>query len=603
MKSKFKDLGVPESLVQVLSDRGIDDPFEIQKATIPDALAGLDICGRAPTGSGKTIAFGVPLVVRAPKGYSKEPTSLILAPTRELAEQITTEIRPFARMMERTVLSVYGGVNMRQQIDRLAKGVDIVVACPGRLNDLLEQRALTLEKVGIVVIDEADRMADMGFLPQVRKLLDQTLSDRQTVLFSATLDGDVAVLTKDYQKNPVRHEVGSNKPDIHSMEHKFWSVNRPDRIPVAVHVVEEYGRTVIFTRTKHGADRAARQLKQMGVSAAAIHGDRSQHQRKRALAAFADGEVQTLVATDVAARGIHVDNVECVLHFDPPEDDKAYLHRSGRTARAGAKGVVICFVDQVQNKIVKQLQRSLGLSISIIRPEGSIDRSTRNLISPDRVSDGPKNRGTSPTRSRSKPKQSSSPRFGDDSGRDRPASDESRSKPKRSSSPRSESRFGDDSGRDRPASDESRSKPKRSSSPRSESRFGDDSGRNRPASDKSRSKPKRSSSPRSESRFGDDSGRDRPASDKSRSKPKRSSSPRSESRFGDDSGRDRPASDKSRSKPERSSSPRSESGFSDESSNIQRNGKASYGKRLKRNLKASGKSQKKRNKPEVSVFS
>jgi superfamily II DNA/RNA helicase len=517
VKSKFKDLGVPESLVQVLSDRGIDDPFEIQRATIPDALAGLDICGRAPTGSGKTIAFGVPLVVRAPKGYSKEPTSLILAPTRELAEQITTEIRPFARMMERTVLSVYGGVNMRQQIDRLAKGVDIVVACPGRLNDLLEQRALTLEKVGIVVIDEADRMADMGFLPQVRKLLDQTLSDRQTVLFSATLDGDVAVLTKDYQKNPVRHEVGSNKPDIHSMEHKFWSVNRPDRIPVAVHVVEEYGRTVIFTRTKHGADRAARQLKQMGVSAAAIHGDRSQHQRKRALAAFADGEVQTLVATDVAARGIHVDNVECVLHFDPPEDDKAYLHRSGRTARAGAKGVVICFVDQVQNKIVKQLQRSLGLSISIIRPEGSIDRSTRNLISPDRVSDGPKNRGTSPTRSRSKPKQSSSPR--------------------------------------------------------------------------------------SESRFGDDSGRDRPASDKSRSKPKRSSSPRSESRFGDDSGRDRPASDKSRSKPERSSSPRSESGFSDESSNIQRNGKASYGKRLKRNLKASGKSQKKRNKPEVSVFS
>ena len=516
MKSKFKDLGVPESLVQVLLDRGIDDPFEIQKATIPDGLAGLDICGRAPTSSGKTIAFGIPLVTRAPKGYSKEPTSLILAPTRELAEQITTAIRPLARMMERSVLSVYGGVNMRQQIDRLAKGVDIVVACPGRLNDLLEQRALTLEKVGIVVIDEADRMADMGFLPQVRKLLDQTLPDRQTVLFSATLDGDVAVLTKDYQKNPVRHEIGSKKPDIHSMEHKFWSVNRPDRIPVAVHVVEEYGRTVIFTRTKHGADRAARQLKQMGVSAAAIHGDRSQHQRKRALAAFADGEVQTLVATDVAARGIHVDDVECVLHFDPPEDDKAYLHRSGRTARAGAKGVVICFVDQVQHKIVKQLQRSLGLSISINTPEGSVDRSARNLMSPDRVSEGPKNRGGSPT--------------------------------------------------------------------------------------KSRSKSKRGGGPRSESRFSDDTVRDRPSGDRSRSKSKRGSGPRSESRFSDDTVRDRPSGDKPRSKSKRGSGPRSESRFSDDLTAIKRNGKASYGKRLKRNLRASGKSRKKRNKPEVSVF-
>ena len=543
MKSKFKDLGVPESLVQVLLDRGIGDPFEIQMATIPDALAGLDICGRAPTGSGKTIAFGIPLVVRAPKGYSQEPTSLILAPTRELAEQITTVIRPLARMMERTILSVYGGVNMRQQIDRLAKGVDIVVACPGRLNDLLEQGALTLEKVEIVVIDEADRMADMGFLPQVRKLLDQTLADRQTVLFSATLDGDVAVLTKDYQKNPVRHEVGSKKPDIHSMEHKFWSVNRPDRIPVAVHVVGKYGRTLIFTRTKHGADRAARQLKRMGVSAAAIHGDRSQHQRKRALAAFADGEVQTLVATDVAARGIHVDDVECVLHFDPPEDDKAYLHRSGRTARAGAKGVVICFVDQVQHKIVKQLQRSLGLSISIISPEGSVDRSTRNLVSPDRVSDGPKNRGTSLTKSRSKPK--------------------------RGGVPRSESPFGDDSVRDRPAIDKPRSKPKRGGAPR----------------------------------FGDDSVRDRPASDKSRSKPTRGSAPRLESRSGDDSVRDRPASNKSRSKPKRGSAPRSESGFSNNSNDSKRSGKASYGKRLKRNLKTSGKPRKKRNKPEVSVFS
>ena len=371
MAKNFLDIGVPDVLVETLKQQGIENPFAIQSGTIPDTLANRDICGRAPTGSGKTIAFGIPLVIMTPKGYPNEPRSLILAPTRELAEQITVALRPLARRMGKSILSIYGGVNMRRQIDRLSKGVDIIVACPGRLNDLLEQKALTLEKVNRVVIDEADRMADMGFLPQVRKLLDQTSEKRQTILFSATLDGEVAVLTREYQVNPVRHEFGSDQPDIHSMEHKFWSVDRPNRVPITVNIIERYGRTIIFTRTKHGADRAVRQLKKVGTSAAAIHGDRSQHQRRRALTEFSEGKIQALVATDVAARGIHVDGIECVLHFDPPQDSKTYVHRSGRTARAGATGVVICFVDQVQHKIVKQLQKAIGLSLPITTPEMS----------------------------------------------------------------------------------------------------------------------------------------------------------------------------------------------------------------------------------------
>jgi|TARA_B110000196_G_scaffold97926_1_gene85090 superfamily II DNA/RNA helicase len=368
LPTSFSDLGVPAVIARALSAHGITAPFSIQSATIPDGLAGRDICGRAPTGSGKTIAFGIPLVARTAGSRPKAPAALVLAPTRELAEQIAGELRPMAQALDLWVMAAYGGTNINRQIDRLAKGVDILVACPGRLHDLLDRKALTLGSVSTVVIDEADRMADMGFLPDVRRILDLTNENRQTLLFSATLDGDVAALTRDYQTDPVRHEVGDAAPDVHSMDHYFWSVNRPSRILASVALIRRAGKTVVFTRTRHGADRAAQQLRREGVEAVAIHGGRSQNQRDRALDAFSGGEALALIATDVAARGIHIDNVACVLHFDPPEDEKAYLHRSGRTARAGASGTVVCLVDVSQKKAVKQLQRKLGLDIPITPP-------------------------------------------------------------------------------------------------------------------------------------------------------------------------------------------------------------------------------------------
>lgn len=365
----FAELGVPSTVTRVLSRQGINEPFEVQRVAIPDALAGRDICGRAPTGSGKTIAFGIPVIVRTAGSVPKAPSALVLAPTRELAEQIADELRPLARAHDLWVLSAYGGTNINRQIERLKKGVDILVACPGRLQDLLDRKALTLESARTVVIDEADRMADMGFLPDVRRILDLTPSDRQTLLFSATLDKDVAALTRDYQSNPVRHEVGPETPNIQLLQHHFWAVDRTERVNLAVNLIRRAGKTVVFTRTRHGADRAAKQLGREGLEAAVIHGARTQSQRDRALAHFTDGEALVLVATDVAARGIHVDGVECVLHFDPPEDGKAYVHRSGRTARAGASGTVVCFVDKSQRKAVKHIQREAGIDVQVVDPD------------------------------------------------------------------------------------------------------------------------------------------------------------------------------------------------------------------------------------------
>jgi len=361
MTPNFSALGVPAPIVGVLERSGVTAPFEIQAAVIPDALAGRDVCGRAPTGSGKTLAFGIPLAATVDRAEPRRPRALVLAPTRELAEQIHCEISPLAAVAGRRMLAVYGGIGMEPQRARLRRGVDILVACPGRLADLVGQGAVRLDSVDRVVVDEADRMADMGFLPEVRRLLDMTARDRQTLLFSATLDGDVAVLTREYQHHPVRHEVGSAEPDITSMRHLFWRVERTERVSRTAEVVSAEGRTVVFCRTRHGADRTASQLVRAGVAAAPIHGGRSQGQRRRALESFAAGRTHALVATDVAARGIHVDGVACVVHFDPPEDHKAYLHRSGRTARAGASGVVVSLVADSQLGDMKAMQRRLGL--------------------------------------------------------------------------------------------------------------------------------------------------------------------------------------------------------------------------------------------------
>jgi superfamily II DNA/RNA helicase len=356
----FADLGVPEKLVANLAARGIVEPFPIQAASIPDALTGRDILGRAPTGSGKTLAFGLPLMARVAQAEVKRPRALVLAPTRELAEQIAQELGTLGESGGRWVFAIYGGVGYEFQRRQLNRGVDILVATPGRLTDLIEQRWVSLADVDIVVVDEADRMADMGFLPQVRTLLDQTNPDRQTMLFSATLDGDVGELIRRYQNDPARHDVVEAE-DHGDASHYFWRVAHADRVETTARIVDSSTPSIVFTRTRHGADRVAEQLDRMGVSAAAIHGGRSQGQRTRALAAFASGRVKALVATDVAARGIHVDGVASVVHFDLPADPKDYLHRSGRTARAGSTGVVVSLVINDQVSAARHIQRSVGL--------------------------------------------------------------------------------------------------------------------------------------------------------------------------------------------------------------------------------------------------
>jgi superfamily II DNA/RNA helicase len=391
--STFAELGLAEPLIATLERRSITSPFPIQAMTIPDILAGRDVAGRAPTGSGKTLAFGLPALSRLGRGRSRRPRGLILSPTRELADQILTELQPLARAAGRSMVAVYGGVSYGSQRSRLQQGVDLLVACPGRLEDLIDQGVVDLRDVDLVVVDEADRMADMGFLPAVKRLLDMTASDRQTILFSATLDGDVAVLTQRYQRDPVRHESEVQEDAPSDVEHHFWKVERTDRPAHAARVVNSAGPSIIFTRTRHGADRLAKQLGHAGVTAVALHGGRSQQQRNRALKEFTTGRAQALVATDVAARGIHVEGVASVVHFDPPEDEKAYVHRSGRTARAGASGIVVSLVDGSQVRTAQRLQRALGIESPMIhRPAPG------KGPDPVRVAPGPNARRPEPVR-------------------------------------------------------------------------------------------------------------------------------------------------------------------------------------------------------------
>ncbi len=368
MSTTFASLGVPDAIARTLADRGIDEPFPIQAATIPDALAGRDLCGKAPTGSGKTIAFGIPMVSRVTRSSPKRPKGLVLAPTRELALQVADELSLLDHKMR--VLAVYGGAGIEPQIKKLRAGVDIVVACPGRLLDVIDRGACDLRDVSFAVVDEADRMADMGFLPDVRRILDQTNAKRQTLLFSATLDGAIDALVRDYQTHPVVHEMPDDETG--DVVHHFWVSERPGRAQLAAEIIERTGPTVVFSRTRHGADRIAKQLGQAGVSAAAIHGARSQAQRERALGAFHRGEVKALVATDVAARGIHVEGVLCVIHFDIPADPKDYVHRSGRTGRAGNLGTVVALVPAAQKRDAAKLRKDAGIEGQLVEPDVSL---------------------------------------------------------------------------------------------------------------------------------------------------------------------------------------------------------------------------------------
>jgi superfamily II DNA/RNA helicase len=359
----FADLGVPESLVARLRTRGIEEAFEIQAAAIPDALAGRDVVGKAATGSGKTLAFGLPLVTRLERARPRHPRALVLVPTRELAAQVQRELSPLVPDRRR-VIAIYGGTPYGAARKALTSGVDLVVACPGRLEDLIAQGAINLSEVTTVVVDEADRMADMGFLPAVRRLVGATSPERHVMLFSATMGPDVASLVREFTRDAVIHDVTDDSAPS-DVEHYFWRVSREERPQLTAEIVEQYGRAIVFTRTKHGADRLARQLGERGVSAVALHGDRSQAQRERALKSVQDGRVRALVATDVAARGIHIDLLPVVVHYDPPTQATDYLHRSGRTGRAGATGAVVSLVGEDTLTHVGRLQRALGWPRSI----------------------------------------------------------------------------------------------------------------------------------------------------------------------------------------------------------------------------------------------
>jgi len=342
----FASLGLPQKLVTALERRGMRAPFAIQTRAIPDALSGRDVLGRGQTGSGKTLAFGLPLLARLAGGVRRpgRPRGLVLVPTRELAQQVHDALAPLGQPLDVKMCTVYGGASMGRQIDQLRRAVDIVVATPGRLQDLIEQGECSLNDVEIAVLDEADHMADLGFLPVVTALLGQTRSGGQRLLFSATLDRGVDKLVRQFLPEPAVHAVAGDTSHIEAMDHRVFAVSRDSKVDIAAEIAARPGRTLFFVRTKHGADRLALQLRRTGVEAGAIHGNLTQSARQRALDAFTRGQVRVLVATDVAARGIHVDDVDLVVHYDPPADHKDYLHRSGRTARAGASGTVLSLV-------------------------------------------------------------------------------------------------------------------------------------------------------------------------------------------------------------------------------------------------------------------
>ncbi|HEY2814195.1 MAG TPA: DEAD/DEAH box helicase [Acidimicrobiales bacterium] len=367
MSTTFEALGLSDDLVEALNVAGITHPFPIQSLTIPDALAGRDVCGKAKTGSGKTLAFGLPLLERTPRAEGGKPTALVLVPTRELAVQVNDVLAPLGKERNVRIGLVYGGQSLDKQSRRLTDGVEIVVATPGRLIDLLDRKAVSLEAVSCVVLDEADRMADMGFLPQVEWILRHIGGPHQTLLFSATLDGAVDVLVKRYQRDPVFYEVESRTITVDEMVHRFLLVHEMDKVKVAAAISSGAARTLIFTRTKRTADRLAASLQKEGVRAAAIHGDLPQRVRERALDDFSNGRLPVLVATDVAARGIHIDDVEIVVHYDPPQDHKTYLHRSGRTARAGESGIVVTLILWNEELEVKRLLPRIGVKQPLVQ--------------------------------------------------------------------------------------------------------------------------------------------------------------------------------------------------------------------------------------------
>jgi superfamily II DNA/RNA helicase len=364
----FHALGVPDRLVTALARRGVEKPFAIQAHALPDAIAGRDVLGRGQTGSGKTLAFGLGVLTRLQgvPSQPKQPLGLVLVPTRELAQQVSDELAPLGQASGIRVTTVYGGTSMGRQIDNLRRGAHVVVATPGRLQDLVDQGACDLSAVRITVLDEADHMADLGFMPAVTALLDLTPPKAQRLLFSATLDRGVDALAQRYLTDPALHAIAPAASPVDTMDHVVFAVSRDAKVQVATEIARRPARTLFFVRTKHGADRLAEQLSREGAPATALHGNLTQGARTRALDAFSRGAARVLVATDVAARGIHVDAVDLVVHFDPPQDHKDYLHRSGRTARAGEKGTVLSLLLPGEARPHQLMRERAGVDVNAV---------------------------------------------------------------------------------------------------------------------------------------------------------------------------------------------------------------------------------------------
>jgi superfamily II DNA/RNA helicase len=479
----FAELGVSPDLSRRLDAQGLTNPTPVQEATIPEALAGRDVAAEAPTGSGKTLAFGLPLLQRCGVGEARRPAALVLTPTRELATQIVDVLIPLAGRDGPSVAAVFGGVAIGPQRQRLRRGVDLVVGCPGRLEDLVERGDLVLDAVEFVVVDEADRMSDVGFLPAIRRLLSQTPKRRQTALFSATLGGPVAALIDDHQRSPQVVRVAAQASEGSGATHVALPVEQLGRTEATADIVSAAGPTIVFCRTRHRADRVARQLAKFGVEALPIHGGRSQAQRSKALGALHDGRIQALVATDVAARGIHVDDLACVVHYDPAEDEETYVHRSGRTGRAGATGVVVSLVEPsaVRSGRLRRSPAPRDVRVEVVEPadllgrvragapERGAPRPTRPATSARTASSGNTLGRSASTRSgRPGPKRQQSDRPRSDRSRsDRSQSDRSRSDRSQSDRSQSDRSQSDRSQSDRAQSDRSRSGGPRSGGPRS----------------------------------------------------------------------------------------------------------------------------------------
>ncbi|WP_371408204.1 DEAD/DEAH box helicase [Micromonospora zamorensis] len=504
----FASLGLPEPLVRALAQQGITSPFEIQRATVPDALAGRDVLGRGQTGSGKTLAFGLPLIARLAtrnRARPMRPRALILVPTRELAMQVNDALLPLGKAVGIFLKTAVGGVPYDRQIDALRRGVEIIVATPGRLGDLIERGICQLDDVEVTVLDEADQMADMGFLPEVTQLLAKTPANGQRLLFSATLDGDVDALVRRFMTDPVTHSTAPSTASVSTMDHHMLLIPPHEKFPVAASIAARDGRTMVFARTQLGVDRLVEQLAAVGVRAGGLHGGKTQRMRTKTLAEFREGRMNVLVATDVAARGIHVDGVTLVLHVDPPKDPKDYLHRAGRTARAGESGAVATLVLPKQRRTTLAMMEKAGVAPAETRVRVG-DQALAELV-------GAREPSGVPVRLEAEPRG-----YGDRSGGSRRFDD-------RSGGPR---RFGDRTGGERRYGDR----------PTGERRYGD-----RPQGDR----------PTGERRFGDRPQGDRQYGDR----------PQGERRFGDRPQGDRQHSDRPQGERRYGDRPTGDRGFGD----------------------------------------